>query len=67
MDLLYEDNAPLKANYYKFLSSICKLENKGLSLNQENLYKLFKTQKISNGRMQFKQKFQNGIQIIDSQ
>lgn len=48
MDLVYDSEAPLQADYYRFLSSICKFKNDGISLNQENIFKLYKAMQSEN-------------------
>jgi len=65
MDMIYND-APLKADYYRFLSSICKFKNDGLSLNQENIFKLYKSRSQLADDPSFVNiidKFKNGIVI----
>ena len=42
MNLIWDESATLKSDYLKFLRNVCKLGNKGVTLNQENIYKLFK-------------------------
>ncbi|EAR98945.2 MIR domain protein (macronuclear) [Tetrahymena thermophila SB210] len=62
MDLVYDPKAPLKADYYRFLSSVCRFKNDGISLNQESIYKLYKS--IQNQNLyasNFVEKFKNGI------
>ena len=41
MNLLLSPEAYNKAEYLKFLSSICNIGDKGISVNQEIIYKFF--------------------------
>lgn len=43
MNLIWDDSAPIRSHYLDFLSAICKNGENGMSLNQENVYKLYKT------------------------
>ena len=42
MNLLWDHTAWHKKDYLKFLSSVCVFNDKGFSINQENIYKLYK-------------------------
>lgn len=40
MNLLWDDLAPNNSQYMKFLTSICYFKNKGITINQENIFKV---------------------------
>ena len=42
MNLLWDNEAENKQGYLRFLSSVCTVQDRGISINQENIYKLFK-------------------------
>ena len=42
MNLISDQTALFNPEYQKFLKNICKYRDKGMNLNQENIYKLFK-------------------------
>lgn len=42
VNLLWDEKAMNKADYMNFLSSICTYKSKGITINQENIFKLFK-------------------------
>lgn len=52
MNLIWDDTAYLHSNYLNFLRTTCKVNNKSITLNQENIYKLFKN--YSSDRMKIK-------------
>jgi len=39
---LWNRDSPIRADYFRFLRSICKFGDDGVSLNQELIYKLYK-------------------------
>ncbi|EGR27735.1 MIR domain protein [Ichthyophthirius multifiliis] len=42
MNLIWDDKALRKADYLRFLSDICIYKDKGITINQENIFKLYK-------------------------
>ena len=43
MNIIWDDSAQHKKDYLRFLASICiTSDHKGISINQENIYKLYK-------------------------
>lgn len=39
---LWNKASPIRADYFRFLRSLCKFGQEGVSLNQEIIYKLYK-------------------------
>lgn len=46
IDLIDDNDAPLKADYFRFLSSTCKFRNNSVYQNQSKIYKLFTSSSI---------------------
>lgn len=42
MNLVWDEHSHQKSYYLKFLRSVCRFHTKGISLNQENIFKLYK-------------------------
>ena len=42
MNLMWDESAKNKHDYFRFLSSVCTYMDHGISINQENIYKLYK-------------------------
>lgn len=42
MNLIWDKTSENRPSYLRFLSTICRVEDRGISLNQENIFKLYK-------------------------
>ncbi|KAL4462524.1 hypothetical protein ABPG74_000354 [Tetrahymena malaccensis] len=60
MNLIWDDNSKLNSNYLKFLRSICRIQNKAISLNQENIFKIFKKYSQKRNAIRYDQYFKSG-------
>ncbi|EGR32737.1 MIR domain protein [Ichthyophthirius multifiliis] len=60
MNLIWDDKAQYKSHYLKFLRSICRIQNKAISLNQENIFKLFKKYSKVKQQIRYDQYFKTG-------
>lgn len=60
MNLMWDDTAIHTPEYLKFLSSICRFDERGVSKNQENIYKLFKKYNSVRPKIKFDQYFKSG-------
>jgi len=60
MNLIWDESATLKSDYMKFLRNVCKYGSKGVTLNQENIYKLYKTYTSIRNEIRFDKYFKSG-------
>ena len=43
MNIIWDSKAKNKSDYLKFLACVCSINGKGININQENIYKLYKS------------------------
>ena len=60
MNLIWDPTAIYNSDHLKLLRSICKIGNKGVTLNQENIYKLFKKYSQQKAVIRFDEYFKSG-------
>ena len=61
MNLLWDLEAPLRSMYLYFLRNICKAKNKPITINQENIYKLYKIFSGKKSMISINDYFNNGL------
>lgn len=67
MNLIWDENSLQKSNYLKFLRSISRFSNKGISLNQENIFKIYKNYSKNRNVIRYDQYFKSGsIKLPDN-
>lgn len=64
MNLIWDEQAELHSDYLKFLGITCILHNKGVTLNQENIYKLYKKYTSVRSVIKFDSYFMSGDLIL---
>jgi uncharacterized protein YktA (UPF0223 family) len=42
VNLIWDDEAQNNSDYLKFLRSVCRFNEEGININQENIFKLYK-------------------------
>lgn len=60
MNLIWEENSLQKSNYLRFLRSLCRIEDKGIALNQENIFKVYKKYTKIRNVIRYDQYFKSG-------
>ncbi|KAL4438400.1 hypothetical protein ABPG74_009439 [Tetrahymena malaccensis] len=60
MSLLWDSTAKNKSDYLRFLSRVCYFNEKGITINQENIYKLYKKFSAIREEIKLNLQYENG-------
>ena len=60
MNLIWDREAVNRASYLRFLTCTCRFDMQGVSLNQENIFKLFKKYNSIRPEIKFDEYFKSG-------
>ena len=64
MNIIWDLKAINKSDYLRFLSCVCSVSDKGININQENIYKLYKCYTSKRAVIKFDEYFKSGSLVF---